>query len=264
MEQAVCEVPTSLEPAVTGATPIREHLQRWIDFGDEAAFREVVRHHLPGVRRVVARILPDRSLQDDAVQLTLISLSRHARAVRGELGPWLHSCARNHAIDLRCAAARRHRVCAQDLASEQAAPDQAALEHELHSLVFSALDRLDPEARALVVGHHLEGRSIEELAASSSTATRTIQRRLHRARTTLRFQLIALGLVDAVRSAAQPLFAPSRTWCVFPFDGGKLTLLVLCGTRLLRASVQAGARCGLALVATCAVATGRRGLLLTR
>lgn len=239
MESAVLE-PLSEE---------RQHLQRWIEFGDEAAFREVVQLHVPALRRIVARILPDRSLQDDAVQLTLISLSRHARDVRGELAPWLHTCARNHAIDLRCAAARRHRTFAHDLASEQAAPDRAALEQELHSLVFSALDRLDPAARALVVSHHLEGRSIEDLATAAQTAPRTIQRRLHRARTTLRFQLLALGLIDAARTAAQPFISPSSTWCIFPFDGGKLTLLALLGTRLWRGSAHIGARCALAFVA---------------
>ena len=55
--------------------------------------------------------------------------------------------------------------------------------------VQSALSSLSPEHRAVVILHHLEGQSVEEIAATLRIAVGTVKSRLARARAELKRKL---------------------------------------------------------------------------
>jgi RNA polymerase sigma factor (sigma-70 family) len=73
--------------------------------------------------------------------------------------------------------------------------EQAALQQQLRS----ALTSLNPEQRALVVLHDMEGFALSELATILDTPIGTLKSRLHRARNTLRQQIFVERVAENER-----------------------------------------------------------------
>lgn len=219
-------------------------LERWVSAADEGAFRAIVQRHLPRLRRIVARILDDRASRDDAVQLTLISLSRHAASIRGDLGAWLATTARNNAIDLRCSTARRHRQLDAGTACGLLMPDKAELGAELRDLLFHGLERIPKHDRELLIEHHFDGRAVEDIACAAGNAPSTVRRQLVRARTALRMQLIALGTIDTLRATLREMASTGNCLSILPF-GNPLQLL----PQLIRGAIAVGRHGALLLAA---------------
>jgi RNA polymerase sigma-70 factor (ECF subfamily) len=65
-------------------------------------------------------------------------------------------------------------------------PEEHAERSELRERILRALDRLNPEQRAVVAMHDVEGYSLEELETILETPLGTLKSRLHRARQRLR------------------------------------------------------------------------------
>ena len=60
-------------------------------------------------------------------------------------------------------------------------------------LLEGAFERLEPDDRAMVVLHHLEGRPLAEIAALLHMPVGTVKWRLHQARGVLQHALEAVG-----------------------------------------------------------------------
>ncbi|WP_315849830.1 RNA polymerase sigma factor, partial [Zavarzinella formosa] len=86
-----------------------ELLTHFLDRGDEAALATLVTRHAPMVWGVCRRILCDAHAAEDAFQATFIILVRKAATVspREMVANWLHGVARQTAVRLRSAAAKR-------------------------------------------------------------------------------------------------------------------------------------------------------------
>lgn len=156
--------------------------------------RDAIDQHATVIYRLALSIVRDPSLADDVVQETLIKAWRAAPLDETGAVPraWMTKVARNTAISML--RGRREDLLADDRMPERVSgvtvsrtvEGRAALTDLRH-----ALDRLDRDARALVVLREIDGMTYEEIAAAMDLPLPTVKTRLFRARQTLKRALEA-------------------------------------------------------------------------
>ena len=79
--------------------------------GTEAAFEELVHHHIDFVYSTAVRVLRDSSMAEDVTQRVFMSMARNASKLQGRaaLIGWLHETARNFAVTRIRSEERRRR-----------------------------------------------------------------------------------------------------------------------------------------------------------
>ncbi len=169
------------------------HLLQRVAAHDAAALRTLFDRHAAALLRYATALGRDRSLAEDAVQETFVSVWQHAAGFRAESSPraWLFTIARN-------AVHRRFRrkidahtdVAIDDLGVEAGWGDPAAQRSVLDRIesddaVRHALAQLDDDDREVLALVDVEGLSTDEAAVSLSLSLAALKSRLHRAR--LRF-----------------------------------------------------------------------------
>ena len=150
-----------------------------------AELADVVRHSLAARTR-------DRHLIEDLTQETLVRLA----ATDHELAPdeqkayaivtarnLLTSHARHQAVRQR----HIHRL-AEDAARE--GPEQRTLDREQNDALVTALERLDPEDRRLLLRHEADGTDLATLADEADVTPGAMAMRLARARAELRLEFL--------------------------------------------------------------------------
>lgn len=173
--------------------------------GDEDSFRGLVRLWTPRLTRHASRWLSDTSTAADAVQEAWISIARSLRRLDdpARFTPWVYRIVQHKCVDLirrdaRHAAAVRRSAIATPASGGDAADDR----DESLDAVRRALRRLDPERRALLALHYVEGLSVGQLAEVFSVPTGTVKSRLFAARNELKQILENPGL-NADRSQGE-------------------------------------------------------------
>lgn len=173
--------------------------------GRPDAFDAIVRAHQDRVYAFCARMLSDREEALDASQEVFLSAWRNLAAFRGEsaLSTWLLRIAANRCLNRirqRKSAASREEPWPdansdgegpefQPASPEGSRPDRVAENREMGAILASALGRIDPDSRWLVLLADVEGFSYEELAEMAEVPVGTVKSRLHRARMALRRML---------------------------------------------------------------------------
>jgi RNA polymerase sigma-70 factor (ECF subfamily) len=144
---------------------------------------------MDGVYRVTMAILGHEADARDAAQETFITAWRQIRSVRDpeRFDAWLQRVAVNAA---RMTHRSRRRRGVREIPQSRLGPvhnDAPSNDpSDTDSRVLDAAFRsLDIDQRSILVLHHLEGRSIAELAAILDIPTGTVKSRLHAARTSL-------------------------------------------------------------------------------
>jgi RNA polymerase sigma-70 factor (ECF subfamily) len=196
---AVLERPVG-EHGVTDAAPgesdasLVERSRR----GDPDAFEALFLRHHGRVLRVATRILRDRESALDAVQETFVRAYRSLDRYSGEgsFGGWLIRITANLAVD---GVRRRRRVSLVETTPESwdtvetaagdDGPDHHAESRELRQALESALARLAPMQRVVLVLKEIEGRSCEEIAQMLRCSVGTVMSRLHYGRAKLQRSL---------------------------------------------------------------------------
>ena len=158
--------------------------------GDVPAFDALITARLPQMTRTAMAILGHEADARDAVAETIAAVWRELPRLRdvGAFDAWsqrilVHACRRT----LRHRGRARVREVGVEAASTVAtgrgsgSPDDVARREALER----AFDRLDADDRALLVLHHLEGRSLADLAAVLDIPVGTAKSRLHHARKAL-------------------------------------------------------------------------------
>jgi len=171
--------------------------------GDEEACTQLVSDHQRMVYQLALHLLGDRQEALDLSQEVFLRVFRTLPQFRGRssLKTWIYRIVVNQASNRRRWWRRRHRaqqVALEDHAaahgeiaeSRRAAyPDQAFHEREAARRVWSALDRLAFDQRAVVILREIDGLSYDEISQSLGVAVGTVKSRLARARQSLRAEL---------------------------------------------------------------------------
>jgi RNA polymerase sigma-70 factor (ECF subfamily) len=167
-------------------------LVRLAQRGDAAAFDRLAGARIDRSYRLAVAILRSEPDARDAVQEAFVAAWRQLPKLRdpASFDAWLERIVVN-----ACRMALRHRKVVrvreidvadppEPRASERSAP---APDDETASvdLVRRALGRLDADKRAILVLHHVEERSVAEIAATLGIPAGTVKWRLHAARAAL-------------------------------------------------------------------------------
>lgn len=185
---------------VMGA-PSDAELVRRFKSGDRAAYAEIVRRYQNRVFTICLRWLGESHLAEETAQDVFLALFRSLADFRGDaqLSTWIWRVAVNHCKNRRLYGRRRHEGRHEPLegtrddddapkrqfASDGPSTDVAVHLSESERLVREALERLDPEDRAIIVMRDVEDLSYEEISDILDLPRGTVKSRLHRARADL-------------------------------------------------------------------------------
>lgn len=163
--------------------------------GDDDACRRLVERHQAAVARTICAMLGSRDDADDAGQETFVRFFQSLDSFRGESSVRTYlvriamSCALNF---LRSQRRRELRFVSDDAAVDRAvdpAAEVTSSDDGQAQRIRDALDRLNPEHRAVVVLRLLEERSTRETAEILQIPDGTVLSRLSRAVKQLRVTL---------------------------------------------------------------------------
>jgi len=157
--------------------------------GDRLAFARFYQRTSAKLFGVILRILPERSIAEDAMQDAYAKIWRNAAgfdARRGSPISWAATIARNVAIDLRRRERPGGRTRDDDFDFDMMSDPAGGATAEQMAALRACLDRLDPEQRALILAAYLNGESREELSDRLGHPTGTIKSWLHRGLARLR------------------------------------------------------------------------------
>jgi RNA polymerase sigma-70 factor (ECF subfamily) len=163
----------------------REVRTRFRD-GDPDAVRSIYREYGRLVYAIAFKILGERGLAEEAVQLVFVKAWRAAESFdeRRELGPWLAAIARRVAIDLY----RRERIRAADPIDSVRETDPAltsspASAEAIYDIweVRQAVAQLPAEESEVVRLQHFEGLTHVDIAEQLGVAVGTVKSRSFRA-----------------------------------------------------------------------------------
>ncbi len=181
---------SSLEPPRTTASDA-ELLAAFAASGDDPAFAELVKRHLPLVLAVTRRRLGGSGLAEDAAQQVFIALSRRVRQLKGIpcLPAWLQRAAVLESTRL-ARGESRHRLRNQQAGHPQGENGGGAQEGELDH----ALASLPERDRQVLLLHHFEKLAYDQVARRLGITAEAAQRRGHRALEKLRALFLRQGV----------------------------------------------------------------------
>ena len=173
--------------------------------GDHDAFEELVYHAVARLDAAARLILRDSELARDAVQDALMRAWRDLPGLRDpeRFDAWLHRLTVNASLDL--IRRRRRRVIEVELTPihDQDIPDLTAVVDD-RDLLDRALQRLEPEARAVVVLRYYLGMTVPDIAASLGIPLGTAKARLHRSIALMRPTVVADLDYEAAMPGSRP------------------------------------------------------------
>jgi RNA polymerase sigma-70 factor (ECF subfamily) len=168
--------------------------------GDLQAFESIVADRIGAVYRLTLAIVGNEADAADATQETFIAAWRKVRTLRdpARLEAWLARIAMNAARMTVRGRGRRalreiHEASSGGIdafgSSPDASFDRADRADDDARRLTAALDRLDPDRRAILAMRHLEGKGIAEIAAALGIREGTAKSRLFAARRALQAAL---------------------------------------------------------------------------
>jgi len=166
--------------------------------GDAAAFEALVRPRLDRCFRIAWAILSSDADAADAMQEALVAVWKQLPRLRdpAAFDGWVNRVVANTAITQRRKRGRRKEVQVREAAADtdhvstptfESVAEQALIRDDTDRIaerdsISSAFQRVRPEDRALLVLHHVDGRSVAEIARMLAVPTGTAKWRLHQAR----------------------------------------------------------------------------------
>jgi RNA polymerase sigma-70 factor (ECF subfamily) len=155
--------------------------------GDADAFDELMRGRLDSVYRLALAIVGEPADARDATQDAFIAAWRKLPTLRDaeRFDAWLHRITVN-ACRMALRKRRGVREIRLDPGTDYPTVDRSAARAQATAAAFDhAFERLDIEQRALLIEHHLDGHSVDELAARLRIPAGTVKSRLFSARRAL-------------------------------------------------------------------------------
>jgi RNA polymerase sigma-70 factor (ECF subfamily) len=160
--------------------------------GDRLALRSIYERYAPAVRRFVRDMLRDAPAADDALQDTFVRVFQRidSLAEPEHLAGWIFGIARRVCLEHRRHQTRRHRDT--ELAPDFDAPDSSATPEAMYfgsqaaAELDRAVDRLEPDRRAILLLRCDHQLSYDEIATAMGFSLAKVKVELHRARLALR------------------------------------------------------------------------------
>lgn len=155
--------------------------------GDRRAFSELVRRHQTPVFRVCYRVLGDREDAKDAAQEAFVRAYRKLDSFEGRSSfkTWMLRLTMNVSLNER--GRRKENLPLEDWAPERApGPETEAMKADAVARLHRALQVVQPNHRAAVVLHDLEGLTYREVGESMEVAEGTAKSWAYRGRQRLK------------------------------------------------------------------------------
>jgi RNA polymerase sigma-70 factor (ECF subfamily) len=178
--------------------------------GDRDAFRPIVDRYSEMLFRLAYRITGNEADAEEVVQETFLRAYRKLDAFdgRSDVGTWLFRIATNCGLDLLKARKVRPQVLVKDtgedertpeeeVSSEQPNPERLTYSSEMQANIDVALQSLSNVERTAFVLRHIEGCSIEEIAAALKVRSGAARQSLFRA-------------VEKMRRHLAPVMRPTK------------------------------------------------------
>jgi RNA polymerase sigma-70 factor (ECF subfamily) len=188
------------QPAIlSSADQVRISVQAALR-GDQTAFADLVSRYQTAVYNMAYRMLGDATEAEDAAQEVFVRAWNQLHTFQQErrFSTWLLSIASHHCIDML----RRRKPTAplDDVAlyveSQDASPDEIALQNEQSDIVKKLLNTLPEKYRSVTVLRYYNDLSYDEIARMTGLTESAVKTQLHRARRMLADQLVAAGQVS--------------------------------------------------------------------
>jgi len=161
--------------------------------GERDAFRALFEAHKDQVYSIALRFSGDRALAMDIAQDTFLKLFSSIRDFRGDarFETWIYRLVVNSCLDHKRRSWRLIPIADELMAILQAPADSLneVLRSELRHRVQSAVERLTPDLRMVIVLRYTEGLSYDEIAEVLGCSPGTVASRLNRAHKVLERRL---------------------------------------------------------------------------
>jgi RNA polymerase sigma factor (sigma-70 family) len=159
--------------------------------GDDEAMGALFARHHAAIHSLCARLIHDSDVADDITQEVFLRVWRYARTFHGRSSfrTWLFRLAYNACADLRSRNARFEGARVGDL---PATDPPSVTVPDRHVLLDTALRRLSPEQRAVLVLSRFHGLGYQEIGRILECSPAAARVRLHRAMKELRQLCFAL------------------------------------------------------------------------
>jgi RNA polymerase sigma-70 factor (ECF subfamily) len=170
-------------------------LVRRCQAGDQQAFQEIVERHQSKVFSIIYGIVRSRNDAEDIAQqvFTKVYFSIKNFDLRSSLLTWIYKITVNECYDYLRKQKVRRLVYEADMSEEESqrlqntespASRRAPIDRDLErrDFVFKLLMKVPEEDRMLLIEKEVEGRTVEELAATTGLNENTIKVKLFRAR----------------------------------------------------------------------------------
>lgn len=180
--------------------------------GDDGAWREIEQKHFAFIRDFAARFLTGADAEDLASTVIADLWQRRKIAQfegRSTLRTWLGAVVTRAALNVRASARMRFTAPAPDTdRNEPTAPLAPVRDDDAEALarfVRSAIGRLDPEEKLLLLFHYEQGLSLDSMAPLVGASKATLSRRLTAIRDKLRLKIETMAASEGGSRAAESL-----------------------------------------------------------
>ncbi|MGD0389754.1 MAG: sigma-70 family RNA polymerase sigma factor [Tepidisphaeraceae bacterium] len=185
-------------------------LGKFVNRGDQEAFRAIVQRHGDMVYSAAVRQLGDLSLAEDVTQAVFIVLAKKAAKVNGPmLAGWLVKAARYLALEARRGEWRR-KAREREAAAMKGETEQADQWLQMGPVLDEALSSLGERDRTAVTLRYLEGRDPRQVASAMGVSEEAAAKRLTRALAKLRKRFGRHGVDVPAASIGITLLAQTR------------------------------------------------------
>lgn len=177
--------------ARAGESLVDEALMAKVARGDEAAFRQLSRRHVPAMVRLARRVLGNAADAEDVVQEAMLRVWTHAPRWQplAAFRTWLTRVVVNLCLDRK----RRKPWVDLDAAGEIADPTPSAPEvaeqNKRERALAAAIDELPDRQRTAIVLTYREGMTNAQVAEVLDTSVSAVETLLIRGKKTLRAKL---------------------------------------------------------------------------
>lgn len=161
---------------------------------EEGSLDDLLLHHGPLLRYVIAPIVQDAQEREDCLSEVLMTIWQRSGQYNTQLGSWeawLTAVARNAALNHRRRLARHQGAeeLPEDMPATEPGPEELLLQKERQEALLRALERLPGRDRLLFYRKYYYQQSTAQIAAELSLTERAVEGRLYRLKKTLRKNL---------------------------------------------------------------------------